>query len=56
MPDRLAEARKAVTEAVTQAYKGWVDAWEQSTEIERKIARRAFLAGVRWAQREKEKA
>jgi hypothetical protein len=48
------EQRKALIEAATQRFKGWVDAWERGhTDEEREELAHFFLAGVRWAQKEK---
>jgi hypothetical protein len=45
---------KALIDAATERCEGWVDAWEQDyTEKEQKEAAYFFIAGVRWAQKEK---
>jgi hypothetical protein len=54
MADLTAEQEKALIEAVTQRLSGWVDAWERgTTDEEREEYAYYFLAGVRWAQKEK---
>jgi len=55
MTDLTPEQRKAVIEAVTQLFGGWVDAWDTATLQEQNIAVVCFLAGVRWAEEQKEK-
>ncbi len=48
------EQEKALIEAATKRAKGFVDAWERLyTDEEQEDAAYMFLAGVRWAQKEK---
>jgi hypothetical protein len=53
MVDLTPEQEKAVIEAFSKPPVGWVDAWDNASEWERQMAVQLFLAGVRWAQREK---
>jgi hypothetical protein len=54
MPDLTPEQEKALIEAVTEDWRFWVDAWDRGlNDQERKWATVGFLAGVRWAQKEK---
>ncbi len=50
LADLTAEQRKALIEAATEHWKGWVDAWERGyNDRERQVATDFFLAGVKWA-------
>lgn len=50
-PELTPEQEKAFIEAITDAYSGWVDAYEQHFDgpEDERVGRAIFLAGVRWA-------
>jgi hypothetical protein len=54
LADLTAEQEKALIDAATVRRDHWSDAWERGyTDEQRAEAKYFFLAGVRWAQREK---